>query len=104
VARKMTLRERANNYAHNTVKYGDGLLGTARGSYLAGWHARGRSDRLTKAQVDKVWVVQNKTTAAVFSSKEAADAWVSSHPGSVAGGMYVSETPLFHLERAKGRK
>lgn len=38
-----------------------------------------------------VWEVENKTTRVLFSTKEAADKFVSTFPASVAGGMRIQE-------------
>lgn len=41
-----------------------------------------------------VWIVSNKTFAAAFATKDAADSFVSSQPASMSGEMSVTETPL----------
>lgn len=41
-----------------------------------------------------VWEVENKTTRVLFSTKEAADKFVSTFPASVAGGMRLQEVAV----------
>jgi hypothetical protein len=41
-----------------------------------------------------VWSVENKTSRALFATEKAAWDYVGSFPGSVAGGMFVSELPV----------
>jgi hypothetical protein len=126
MAKRKTLRERAKYFAQCQNWSSSYQINPATGErfrtgptmdegvelgWMAGWRANQRSTRISAAQrrvveaarlTKTVWIVQSKTTAAVFSSKAAADVWVSNQPASAAGGMRVSETPLFHLKRAKG--
>lgn len=47
---KATLKERAERYVSGFSHEGEDATGWIEVGYLAGWHARGRAERLTKAE------------------------------------------------------
>jgi hypothetical protein len=47
-----------------------------------------------------VWSVANKTTFALFGTEESANAYVSSSPASVGGGMVIAKLPVFGVASA----
>ena len=88
--RKMTLRERAEKYAQGPAfmpGYGD--IGSYDG-FIAGWHARGRADRVTKAE-----------RAVVEAAKALAGVRGAWHRAQCLEAL---DAAVANLERAKGRK
>lgn len=50
--------------------------------------------RHEEAAPQEVWIVSNKTSLYIFSTKQVADAFVASFPASVGGGFGVYAVPV----------
>ena len=86
----LTLRERARAWWQANGRSFDEALPPGEQGYLAGWHARGRADRLAKAE-----------RAVIF----AAQAYCRSRsPEERHRSMMGIDTAVANLDHAKGRK